>query len=83
VITTIGTNITHAVELLKEGQLVAMPTETVYGLAGNAIDPDAVVRIYEAKQRPRFNPLIMHLPSLEAAEKYVSGIPEIHQEDCC
>jgi L-threonylcarbamoyladenylate synthase len=77
VITTIGTNITRAVELLNEGQLVAIPTETVYGLAGNAIDPDAVVRIYEAKKRPRFNPLIIHLPSLEAAEKYVSGIPEI------
>ncbi|TAH04881.1 MAG: translation factor Sua5, partial [Sphingobacteriales bacterium] len=54
----------RAVELLIQGQLVAIPTETVYGLAGNATNGEAVARIFEAKQRPRFNPLIMHLPSL-------------------
>lgn len=75
-ITTIGTDISRAVELLKQGQLVAIPTETVYGLAGNATNGEAVARIFEAKQRPRFNPLIMHLPNLEASAPYVTEIPE-------
>ena len=47
-----------AAEILSEGGLVAMPTETVYGLAADAANPAAVARIYEAKGRPRFNPLI-------------------------
>jgi L-threonylcarbamoyladenylate synthase len=76
VITTIGTDISRAAELLIQGQLVAIPTETVYGLAGNATDGEAVARIFEAKQRPRFNPLIMHLPNLDAAAPYVTEIPE-------
>lgn len=75
VITTIGTSISRAAALLEEGQLVAIPTETVYGLAGNATNGEAVARIFEAKQRPRFNPLIIHLPDLAAAEPYVTGIP--------
>ncbi|MGB4770534.1 MAG: L-threonylcarbamoyladenylate synthase, partial [Chitinophagaceae bacterium] len=75
-ITTIGTNISRAVDLLIQGELVAIPTETVYGLAGNATNGEAVARIFEAKQRPRFNPLIMHLPSLDAAAPYVTEIPE-------
>lgn len=75
-ITTIGTDISRAVDLLKQGQLVAIPTETVYGLAGNATNGEAVARIFDAKQRPRFNPLIMHLPSLEASAPYVKEIPE-------
>jgi len=50
---------------LRGGGLVAMPTETVYGLACNAANPDAVVRLYEAKGRPRFNPLIAHVASTE------------------
>ncbi|AOZ68374.1 threonylcarbamoyl-AMP synthase [Rhodobacter xanthinilyticus] len=54
---------------LRAGDLVAFPTETVYGLGGDARSGAAVARIYEAKGRPRFNPLIAHLPSLEAAEK--------------
>ena len=76
-VTTIGTDIDLAVKLLNEGRLVAIPTETVYGLAGNATNPEAVAGIFEAKQRPRFNPLIMHLPSLDAAEKYVDSVPDI------
>lgn len=76
VITTIGTDISRAVDLLMQGQLVAIPTETVYGLAGNATNGEAVARIFEAKQRPRFNPLIMHLPSLDASAPYVTEIPE-------
>ena len=56
-----------AVEILSEGGLVAMPTETVYGLAADASNPDAVVRLYEAKGRPRFNPLIAHVSGLPMA----------------
>lgn len=61
--------IARAADLLSEGQLVGMPTETVYGLAGDAENDMACARIFEAKGRPRFNPLIVHLPSLEAAER--------------
>ncbi|CAM3963842.1 L-threonylcarbamoyladenylate synthase [Paracoccus yeei] len=59
----------EASALLARGELVAMPTETVYGLAGDARDGRAVARIYEAKGRPSFNPLIVHLPDLGAAER--------------
>ncbi|CAM2967328.1 L-threonylcarbamoyladenylate synthase [Paracoccus aminovorans] len=61
--------IAAAAALLGQGALVAMPTETVYGLAGDARDPRAVAAIYEAKGRPVFNPLIVHLPDLAAAER--------------
>ena len=57
--------ITRAVELLENGQLVALPTETVYGLAADAFNPIAVAKIFEAKDRPRFDPLIVHLPDRE------------------
>lgn len=60
--------IARAAALLRTGQLVALPTETVYGLAGDATIDMACARIFEAKGRPRFNPLIVHLPSREAAE---------------
>ncbi|NIJ35498.1 L-threonylcarbamoyladenylate synthase [Sphingopyxis panaciterrae] len=55
--------------LIGEGQPVAVPTETVYGLAADARNPDAVARIYAAKGRPDFNPLIVHVPDLAAAER--------------
>lgn len=58
-----------AVQALKDGKLVLMPTETVYGLAGSAADPRAVAAIYEAKGRPRFNPLIAHVADMETAAK--------------
>nr|WP_070960060.1 L-threonylcarbamoyladenylate synthase [Hyphomonas sp. Mor2] len=61
--------IARAVETLQAGGLVAMPTETVYGLAANAANAGAVARLYEAKGRPRFNPLISHVASLELARK--------------
>ena len=61
--------IARAAEILRRGGLVAMPTETVYGLAANAADGDAVARIYAAKGRPRFNPLIAHVASLEMAQR--------------
>jgi L-threonylcarbamoyladenylate synthase len=63
-----------AVELLRKGQLVALPTETVYGLAANALNPLAVAKIFEAKERPRFDPLIVHLPNREWLERIV-GVP--------
>ena len=57
----------RAATLLRRGGLVAFPTETVYGLGADAGDDRAVARIFEAKGRPRFNPLIVHLPSVAAA----------------
>lgn len=73
--TTIGENIEQAAELLKKGEAVAIPTETVYGLAANATEPDAVLKIFKAKERPHFNPLIIHLPNWESVKKYVDNIP--------
>lgn len=61
--------IARAAQLLAEGELVAFPTETVYGLGGDARSDRAVARIYEAKGRPSFNPLIVHLPDLIAADR--------------
>jgi L-threonylcarbamoyladenylate synthase len=60
-------SLAEAVRLILAGQPVALPTETVYGLAADATDAQAVARIYEAKGRPAFNPLIVHVPDLEAA----------------
>ncbi|MCJ2086572.1 threonylcarbamoyl-AMP synthase [Methylobacterium sp. E-005] len=57
----------EAAALLRAGDLVAFPTETVYGLGADATDPAAVARIFSAKERPRFNPLIAHLPDMDAA----------------
>ena len=54
--------VASAAELLRSGNVVALPTETVYGLAADALKPEAVVKIFEAKERPRFDPLIVHLP---------------------
>ncbi|HEY0013661.1 MAG TPA: L-threonylcarbamoyladenylate synthase [Allosphingosinicella sp.] len=61
--------IARAAALIAEGHPVAVPTETVYGLAADASNAEAVARIYEAKGRPGFNPLIVHVPDLEAAER--------------
>ena len=60
-----------AAELLRGGELVAFPTETVYGLGGDATDDMAVARIFEAKGRPRFNPLIVHVDGVETAREFV------------
>lgn len=62
--------IAEAAELLRTGALVAFATETVYGLGANARNPDAVARIFSAKARPQFNPLIVHVPDLAAAQQY-------------
>ncbi|WP_319518826.1 L-threonylcarbamoyladenylate synthase [uncultured Martelella sp.] len=61
--------------LLNQGELVAMPTETVYGLAADATNPDAIAKIYAAKGRPAFNPLICHMSDLAMAEDYAVFSP--------
>jgi len=62
--------IRNAAQALARGDLVAFPTETVYGLGANALDARAVAKVFAAKERPRFNPLIVHVPGLAAAERY-------------
>lgn len=71
-----GTDIVKASEILRHGGLVAIPTETVYGLAANALDAITVAKIFEAKKRPHFDPLIIHTNSLEKVLMYVENIPE-------
>lgn len=61
----------QAAAFLRQGQLVALPTETVYGLGANALDGEAVARIFSAKGRPSFNPVIVHVPDVEVAQRYV------------
>ncbi len=63
-------SIEHAAEVLRAGGLVGMPTETVYGLAANALDTAAVAKVFEAKARPSFDPLIVHLASADDAQQY-------------
>ncbi|MDX2173543.1 MAG: L-threonylcarbamoyladenylate synthase [Bacteroidota bacterium] len=66
----IGKDIQLAAELLNQNKLVAIPTETVYGLAANALNDNAVLSIFEAKQRPHFDPLIIHLATIEQISNY-------------
>ncbi|MBI1316593.1 threonylcarbamoyl-AMP synthase [bacterium] len=72
----LGTDLDRAVRAIQEGKLVGMPTETVYGLAANAFDEAAVERIFRAKGRPAFDPLIVHTPSIEGAEPAIAHWPE-------
>ena len=72
----IGTDVGYAEQLLKEGRLVAIPTETVYGLAGNALNTGVIASIFEVKNRPSFDPLIVHFSSLKAARPYIAALPE-------
>ena len=69
--TVISTDRVAAVELLRKGDLVALPTETVYGLAAKALNPIAGAKIFEAKERPRFDPLIVHLPNRDSLGRIV------------
>ncbi|MEL6861274.1 MAG: Sua5/YciO/YrdC/YwlC family protein, partial [Pseudomonadota bacterium] len=62
-------HVQRATRTLRAGGLIGMPTETVYGLAADASNADAVARIYEAKGRPHFNPLIAHVADLEMAQR--------------
>lgn len=61
--------------VLKDGGLLGIPTETVYGLGANGLNPEAVARIFEAKGRPQDNPLILHIPSADWLERYCKEIP--------
>ena len=73
--TETGTDIKKAAEFLRRGELVAIPTETVYGLAGNALDEAAVLNIFKTKQRPSFDPLIVHVGKSASVENFVTSIP--------
>ena len=68
----ISQDISKAVALLKQGELVAIPTETVYGLAANALDPEAIAKIFETKNRPAFDPLIVHALNKAQAEELIA-----------
>jgi L-threonylcarbamoyladenylate synthase len=72
---SIGKDTIKAAEILRTGGLVAIPTETVYGLAANALDASAVARVFKAKNRPVFDPLIIHTYSIEKAKEYVTDFP--------
>ena len=71
-----GPAVALAAELLKGGGIVAIPTETVYGIAASALDGAAVKKIFEAKGRPQDNPLIVHIDQLEMLEGLVGSVPE-------
>jgi L-threonylcarbamoyladenylate synthase len=72
--------VSRAVKLLRDGQVVGMPTETVYGLAGDALNPDALARIFEIKQRPLFDPLIIHFADAAGAFALAGQIPTSARE---
>jgi len=69
-------DISYAVEVLKNGGLVGVPTETVYGLAGNGLDASAVAKIYEVKGRPEVKPLSLLVPDLDVAASVCADIPD-------
>lgn len=71
----IGKDINKAKQLLAAGELVAIPTETVYGLAANALNAEAVTKIFQVKNRPVFDPLIVHVASLDQAKTHIRNIP--------
>lgn len=75
-----GTDIHLAKTLLNEGKLVAIPTETVYGLGGNALNEEAALSIFKTKNRPSFDPLIIHIGSIDQLNKWVTHIPDQAQK---
>lgn len=72
----IGKDIEQAIEVLKAGEVIGLPTETVYGLAGNAYNSEAITKIFTVKNRPTFDPLIVHTSSIERVREFVKEIPE-------
>ena len=66
-----------AANLIKQGEVVAMPTETVYGLAANALDATAVEKIFMIKQRPATNPLIVHIKNLDYLDRITKNVPSV------
>lgn len=73
---TIGKDIQRAIELLQAGELVAIPTETVYGLAGNALNATSVAKIFSVKERPSFDPLIVHVADSMSIDQWAFSIPD-------
>jgi len=73
---TIGTDVAVAAAWLRRGALVGIPTETVYGLAANALDPEAVLQIFAVKQRPAFDPLIVHVHHQDQLAELVTHVPD-------
>lgn len=69
----LSSNISQAVEFLNRGEPIAIPTETVYGLAANALDAHAALKIFEVKNRPTFDPLIVHISSIAEVDKYATA----------
>ena len=78
--TIIGKDISSAKSFLEKGEPVGIPTETVYGLAANALNDDAVLKIFSVKNRPHFDPLIVHTHSKNEIGKYVEEIPALAQK---
>jgi len=78
--TVIGKDLQRASEILRNNDLVAIPTETVYGLAGNGLSEEAVLKIFSAKNRPFFDPLILHIGDVNMLEQLVESIPEACQK---
>lgn len=77
--TELGTDLNKALSLIESGQTVAVPTETVYGLAADANNEEAVLSIFTAKGRPTSNPLILHFAALETALPYTAAFPNIFE----
>ena len=69
-------SIAQAADILRRGGLLAIPTETVYGLGANGLDENAVLHIFEAKGRPQDNPLILHIPDASWLTRYCEDVPE-------
>ncbi len=74
--TEIGKDLHRAADLLRSGEIVAIPTETVYGLAGNGLKNEAVLKIFDAKNRPFFDPLILHIGDIDQLDELVESVPD-------
>ena len=71
--------VAQAVALLRDGEVVALPTETVYGLAADAFNAGAVAKIFEVKERPSFDPLIVHVVGFKGVEQVADVPPEVEK----
>ena len=75
--TIIGTDIHQAADFLRKNETVGIPTETVYGLAANALNEQAVAKIFEVKNRPFFDPLIVHIKDVSQIHLFAADIPKL------
>src|SRR5665213_2993499 len=73
-------DISRAAAILRDGGLVAFPTETVYGLGANALNERAVARVFEVKGRPRFDPLIVHIAGMDWLERLTTDFPPLARQ---